>query len=259
MALLAGTTSIFSGKAVSAGKETVVYCKVKASETGKATSFEVREGTGANGTATSYELGIVADNAGKPSSTVIATAKGKEAAVKETWLKASEELKEGEVVSGTEYWLAVLPLGGNLVLEYEKAAGGANHFKSTKVNLKKISEATEWTEVAEGLGPFDMAVLGTAGAAKTFTATGTIVVGAKAPASALQTTGAATGIKIGSKATFAAAATLTAQTGITLSAKATDQMIGTLEARTGIRLGAQASVKVVTVGGKKIAIWIFEE
>jgi hypothetical protein len=165
MTVLLGTQSIFSGHELACATEREFCWKVTALASGKVGTIEVRLGT-TNGTATSYFLTVRAVEAGKPGKR-IAVMKGKEsAATKSVWLKAEEIVTEGEVVSGTEYFIGVLAQGGSLRTELEKASGGANYFESKTPTLKEPSDVEVFEEIAGAFGPVDIAVLEATGETK---------------------------------------------------------------------------------------------
>lgn len=166
MEVLVGTQTVFTGKSVAPAKSQPRATKFTAAKTGTVEELEYRTGSGTAGTATKYEIGVFTVEGGKPG-TLVAKATGKEAQVKEKWLKAKEEVVTGEVKEGTEYFLAVLAneTGGTTV-EFEKAAGpGQTNWKVGGTTTTHLETGLAWVEVAEELGPFDVVALGTASGA----------------------------------------------------------------------------------------------
>jgi hypothetical protein len=194
--LLAGSaTSTYTvGDQTTAGREEAF--QFTAASSGTVEEMQFRTNAVANTGVTGVVLGVFADSAGKPGEVLgQATASGEPAV--NSWVKATG--LRAAVVSGTKYWLVVLPLGeGTKKLHYNVAVatGGAGNVESKAGGLASLTAQASWETYNQG--PVGFQALGhVAGAA------GAATAGAAAPlhvgitsASLSESSAAATGARL---------------------------------------------------------------
>jgi hypothetical protein len=163
-----------TSKALLAGDATATYGVADQTQGGREESFQfTAKSSGTvqelqfrtNGTAntgiTGLDLGIFADNAGKPGEVLgrAATASGQPGT--NSWIKASG--LSVPVVSGTKYWLMLLPLGeSSKLLHYNVAAAfnaGTGNLESVAGGLTALTAEPSWETYNQG--PVGFQALGT--------------------------------------------------------------------------------------------------
>ena len=167
--LLAGSaTSTYTvGDQTTAGREEAF--QFTAASSGTVEEMQFRTNAVANTGVTGVVLGVFADSAGKPGEVLgQATASGEPPV--SSWVKATG--LKAAVVSGTKYWLVVLPLGeGTKRLHYNVAvaAGGTGNVESKAGGLVSLTAQASWETYNQG--PVGFQALGRiAGAAGVTTA-----------------------------------------------------------------------------------------
>lgn len=117
-----------------------------------ATIKQIELGTGATAnTATSVMYGIYEDSAGKPGALL---GSGTEAGTPPANGKNGPTITSVAVTAGTKYWLAAVPLGGNIHVLHAVASGGSNMIESAAAGHTTL-EATTW-KAATATGPTRM-------------------------------------------------------------------------------------------------------
>jgi hypothetical protein len=148
--LLAGdSTATYSvGDQTTAGREEAFQFTAKS--TGTVEELQFRTNGVANTGLTGLAMGIFADNAGKPGEVLgTATATGEPAT--SSWIKATG--LSTAVVSGTKYWLVVLPLGASSTKLHFNAAvlgGGTGNVESTAGGLGSLLAESSWETYNQG-------------------------------------------------------------------------------------------------------------
>jgi Bacterial Ig domain/Lysyl oxidase len=149
--LLAGdATATYSvGDQTSSGREEAFQFTAKS--TGTVEELQFRTNATANTGVTGITVGVFADSAGKPGEVLgRSTVSGQPAT--SSWIKASGV--STAVVSGTRYWLVVLPLGGSGTrLHFNAAAGvsgGTGNVESTVGGLTTMTAEASWATYNQG-------------------------------------------------------------------------------------------------------------
>jgi len=149
--LLAGdaTTTYSVGDQTTAGREEAFQFTAKS--TGTVEEMQFRTNATANTGVTGISVGIFADNAGKPGAVLgKATVSGQPAT--SSWIKAAG--LSTAVVSGTKYWLVVLPLGPSTSrLHYnvaKTAKAGTGNVESTTGGLGSLTAEASWETFNQG-------------------------------------------------------------------------------------------------------------
>jgi hypothetical protein len=148
--LLAGdaTSTYPVGDQTTAGREEAF--QFTATSTGTVEEMQLRTNATANTGITGVVLGVFAESAGKPG-TVLgqATVLGEPAV--NSWIKAAG--LSAAVVSGSKYWLVLLPLGeSSKKLHYNVAvaAGGAGNVESKAGGLSSLTGESAWETYNQG-------------------------------------------------------------------------------------------------------------
>jgi hypothetical protein len=215
------------GDQTSVGREEAFQFTAKSSGTVEELQFRT-DGTADTGL-TGVILGVLAESSGKPGELLGAAKVSGEPAVG-SWIKATG--LSVPVVSGTNYWLVVLPLGvSGKKLYYDAAAasGGTGNVESSVGGLSAMSAESSWETYNQGPIGFQAIGAAKAGAAtqsQALARIGSAGAGAGAPAS--------TGTPMQS------AGTESAGTGASASL-AEPTSVGTAQASVAIA-GAQASM-----------------
>jgi hypothetical protein len=178
------------GKGLLAGDATTTYAVADQTTSGREESFqftakssgtveelEFRTDATANPGVTGIVLGIFSESAGKPGEVLGKATVSGEPTIN-AWIKATG--LSIAVVSGTKYWLVVLPLGtSSTKLHYNAAveSGGAGNLESTAGGLSALTAESSWETFNQG--PVGFQALG-------------IIAGAT-PASRVANTAVATG------------------------------------------------------------------
>lgn len=128
-----------------------------AAHTGTVEKLLLRTNGTANTGISSVVLGVMAENAGKPGAVLgqatFTGLPGTNVWVEVTGLSIS-------VVSGTKYWLAMLPLGtGGSFLHFNVSKSAGGNLETIATGLTKIEAETEWATFNEG--PIGFQGLGT--------------------------------------------------------------------------------------------------
>jgi Lysyl oxidase/Bacterial Ig domain len=157
--LLAGdaTATYTVADATAAGHQEAFQFTAKA--TGAAEELQLRTDGSANAGITGVSLGIFAEGAGKPGSVLGGATVSGEPPVN-SWIKATG--LSIPVVSGTNYWLAALPLGGGR-LHYDVAAApsaGTPSVESATGGLATLTAESSWVTFDQG--PVGFQAIGTA-------------------------------------------------------------------------------------------------
>jgi hypothetical protein len=157
--LLAGdaTSTYTVSDQTTAGREESFQFTAKASGTVEELQFRTN-GT-ANTGVTGVALGLFAENTGKPGE-VLASGSVAGLPAINSWIKVGPLSKA--IVSGTKYWLVVLPLGpSSAKLHYNAAvaSGGAGNLESITGGLTTMSAQSSWE--AYNQGPVGFQALGT--------------------------------------------------------------------------------------------------
>jgi hypothetical protein len=150
-ALLAGdATATYSvGDQTTSGREEAFQFTAKSS--GTVEELQFRTNATANTGVTGVTVGVFADSAGKPGEVLgRATASGQPAT--SSWIKATG--LSTAVVSGTKYWLVVLPLGASGTrLHFNAAAAvssGTGNVESTVGGLTTMTAEASWETFNQG-------------------------------------------------------------------------------------------------------------
>jgi len=150
-ALLAGdATATYSvGDQTTSGREEAFQFTAKSS--GTVEELQFRTNATANTGVTGLTVGVFADSAGKPGEVLgRATASGQPAT--SSWIKATG--LSTAVVSGTKYWLVVLPLGASGTrLHFNAAAAvssGTGNVESTVGGLTTMTAEASWETYNQG-------------------------------------------------------------------------------------------------------------
>jgi hypothetical protein len=148
--LLAGSaTSTYSvGDQTTAGREEAFQFVAKSSGTVEELQFRT-DGTADTGL-TGVILGVLAESAGKPGE-VLGAAKVSGLPAINSWIKATG--LSIPVVSGTDYWLVVLPLGPSSAKLYYDAAvasGGTGNLESATGGLSAMTAESSWEAFNQG-------------------------------------------------------------------------------------------------------------
>jgi len=143
------TTSYSVADVTTAGREEAFQFTAKS--TGTVEELQFRTSGTANTGLTGVILGVFAESSGKPG-TVIgqATASGEPAI--NSWIKATGV--SAAVVSGTKYWLVVLPLGSSSAkLHYNVQAAesaGTGNVESSATGLSALTAESSWVTYNQG-------------------------------------------------------------------------------------------------------------
>jgi hypothetical protein len=179
--LLAGdaTTTYAVGDQTTSGREESFQFTAKSS--GTVEELQFRTNATANTGVTGIVLGIFAESGGKPGEVLGKATVSGEPEVN-AWIKATG--LSTAVVSGTKYWLVVLPLGtSSTKLHYNAAAesSGTGNLESTVGGLSALTAESSWETFNQG--PVGFQALGTiAGAAPANRVASTVAAGALSPA-----------------------------------------------------------------------------
>jgi hypothetical protein len=149
-ALLAGDSSAAYtvGDQTTAGREEAF--QFTAGSTGTVEELLFRTNGVADTGITGIVMGVFADNAGKPGE-VLGTASASGEPGTSSWIKATG--LSTPVVSGTKYWLVVLPLGEGARKLYFNAAvlaGGTGNVESSAGGLTALSAQSSWEAYNQG-------------------------------------------------------------------------------------------------------------
>lgn len=271
MALLVGQEAEGTAGTASIVSETAWSFDFKAAKTGKVNALHVifsESGAGTGG-----RIALQADEAGKPKEGVLT--EGNLTSVTAGAHEAS--VAEVEVVEGTTYWLSVLPTGGAA-----KMKGGATTNRGISgTKHPKISEITaaQWT-ITAAKGPGSIWATGTEAGGVLQVAV-TVKVSLKDTPAAVQAQAIAATSRVTLKDTMlvgqaqavAAVSKVTVKTvasvlqqlavaGVTqvrfLGSGAPTQTMS-VAAAAKVRFKGTATVRLVETGGKKVAIFIFED
>jgi len=155
--LLVGNTGIgFSREhedQTTAGREEAFQFTAAAS--GTVEELELRTNGAPNPGVTGVQLGVFAENAGRPGEVLgRATVPGEPAT--NSWVRATGLATP--VLAGTSYWLVALPLGGG-ELHYNDAQEGAGNVESVATGLTTLLPESSWE--AWNNGPVGLQALGT--------------------------------------------------------------------------------------------------
>jgi hypothetical protein len=149
--LLAGdaTTTYSVGDQTASGREEAFQFTAKS--TGTVEEMQFRTNATANTGVTGITVGVFADSSGKPGEVLgRSTVSGQPAT--SSWIKASG--LSTAVVSGTKYWLVVLPLGPSSTrLHYNAAAavsGGTGNVESKVGGLTAMTAEASWETYNQG-------------------------------------------------------------------------------------------------------------
>jgi hypothetical protein len=162
--LLAGdaSTAYSFGDQTTNGREEAFQFTAKA--TGTVEELQFRTNATANTGVTGLSLGIFAESAGKPGEVLgKATVSGQPAT--SSWIKASG--LSVAVVSGTKYWLVVLPVGESgkkLHFNAAVSSGGTGNVESITGGLSVLTPEASWE--AFNQGPAGFQAIGAEAAAK---------------------------------------------------------------------------------------------
>ncbi len=221
--LLAGdaTASYAVGDQTTVGREEAFQFTAKSS--GTVEELEFRTDATANPGVTGVVLGIFSESAGKPGEVLgRATVSGEPA--KSSWIKATG--LSTSVVSGTTYWLVVLPLGtSGAKLFYDVAAnsGGTGNVESTAGGLGTLTAESSW--VTYNQGPIGFQALGsTSGAAP---ALASPVLQADIPTSPVSTAAASTALTARTLLAPASAQSVQPQASVMLEGAPSSMIAGT--------------------------------
>ncbi|MFI5005321.1 MAG: lysyl oxidase family protein [Solirubrobacterales bacterium] len=148
--LLAGdaTSTYTVGDQTTAGREEAF--QFTASSTGTVEEMQFRTNGLANTGVTGVVLGVFADSAGKPGEVLGQATVWGELPVN-SWIKATG--LSAAVVSGTKYWLVLLPLGEaakKLHYNVAVAAGGAGNVESKAGGLSALTAESTWETYNQG-------------------------------------------------------------------------------------------------------------
>jgi hypothetical protein len=213
--LLAGDATATYGVAdqTQGGREESFQFTAKSSGTVEELQFRTN-GT-ANTGVTGLDLGVFADNAGKPGEGLGRAAMVSGQPGTNSWIKASG--LSAAVVSGTKYWLMLLPLGeSSKLFHYNVAAGfnaGTGNLESVAGGLTALTAEPSWETYNQG--PVGFQALGTASGAAS-AASSTSRESSASPAT--ESTPSSEGRLPASVMIDGAPASITAGTGVQLSA-----------------------------------------
>jgi Lysyl oxidase/Bacterial Ig domain len=147
--LVGDATSAYSvGDQTTSGREESFQFTAKSS--GTVEELQFRTNATANTGVTGVTLGVFAENAGKPGEVLGKATVAGEPAVS-SWVKVTG--LSTAVVSGTKYWLVVLPLGASSTkLHYNAAvgSGGAGNLESVATGLSALTAESSWETFNQG-------------------------------------------------------------------------------------------------------------
>lgn len=283
MALLLGQETESAGAEIATAAKASIAFKFTALATGKVTALHVT--FSANGAGTSCNIAIQANEGG-------ATGKPVEGVLVEGVLSSTTAgshevaVAETEVIAGTEYWLTLQPQGGNSKIKPGSTAAtrldGTSHSKISEDKSaewaaeSKKGPAAIWAtgttgESVKGKASGALLLSGTAAgtlqAVVSATATGALLLAGTAQGTvaqrvegkatgALLLTGTATGsTKEGASVSGKATGILT----LTGTAQGSQQAVVTGSAAGVLRLTGKAKGRLAPTGGRKVAIFVFED
>lgn len=271
MALLVGQQTAGGGVLKAFASEKAEAWKFTAAHTGTVEEIEIVVGTGES-TATSVKVAVMTNSAGVPGtiigSEVLKSEKPAEsAAYKVPGLSSA-------VTESTEYWLVCLPLGGNIRVKEGVTTG----FSKSTGAVSEISKAA-WT-ASENKGPVGIAGVGTESGGALQVAS-TIKIKLKDTALAEQTqlaavvsqirlkdsvamaqalsAGATVQVRLKDTASLGQALAVAAVSKVVLKGSASPQQTVSVAAIAQVRFKGTANVTLAETGGRRIAIFVFDE
>lgn len=145
--LLVGNSSTSFATADTTGAGKIEAFQYTAKETGTLGELEFRTNATANTGVTSLILGVYTDSSGTPGS-VLGQKTFSGTPGTSSWIKVSG--LSVSIVSGTIYWLALLPIGGTIHYNTEKASGGTGDKESSSSSNTSLISTTWGANFADG-------------------------------------------------------------------------------------------------------------
>lgn len=154
--LLAGQESEGAGVTEAFATERGLAFRFQAAHSGTGEVMKFHTPPGVASTCTSVRVGVCADLAGEPGALIGSEALLTSSLAKETSFEVPG--LSSALVSGTFYWLVLLPLGGNLRLKANEVGKGTS---ASYIGSKSVTIAASTWPTSSGQGPAYVALLGT--------------------------------------------------------------------------------------------------